>query len=346
MTPPHVTPDRVTQSMAPAAQAVLALSGGVGGAKLSLGLERVVGGERLTVLINTGDDFWHLGLRICPDIDTTLYTLAGLSHPEQGWGRAEESFGVLAELTRLGFESWFRLGDRDLALHLERTRRLQQDESLTAVTAALACALGVRARLWPMCDAPVATRVRTAQGWLGFQDYFVRERCVPAVTALAYAGVESAAAPAGVAPLLASGELRAIVVCPSNPWLSIDPVLAVPGLRAQLRAAGVPIVAVSPLIAGRAVKGPTAKLMTELGLQVGHAAIAAHYADFIDGLVVDEGDADEWAASAASSLPSVRVKFAPTLMQSVADRERLAQQVLAFADELREDAVVRCEGGL
>ena len=325
---------------------VLALSGGVGGAKLSLGLERVLGGEQLTVLINTGDDFWHLGLRICPDIDTTLYTLAGVSHAEQGWGRAEESFGVLAELTRLGFEDWFRFGDRDLALHLERTRRLQQGESLTAVTLALARALGVRARLWPMCDAPVATRVQTAQGWLAFQDYFVRERCLPAVTALEYAGVEAATVPAALGEWLSSGELRAIVVCPSNPWLSIDPVLAVPGMRAELRAAGVPIVAVSPLIGGRAVKGPTAKLMAELGHPVGQWAIAAHYADFIDGLIIDEGDAGEWAALETSLRPSMRVKFAPTLMRTLADRERLAQQVLAFADELREDAGVRCKGGL
>lgn len=325
---------------------VLALSGGVGGAKLSLGLQRVLEPGGLTVLVNTGDDFWHMGLRICPDLDTTLYTLAGVADTTQGWGRAEESFGVLQEITRLGFESWFRLGDRDLAIHLERTRRLQQGESLTDITAALATTFGVSTQILPMCDESVSTRLLTPDGWLGFQDYFVRQRCEPTVTQLEFLGASAAQVSTALEHCLRATELRVIVLCPSNPWLSIDPILAVPGLRARLRAAGVPIVAVSPLVGGRAVKGPTAKLMRELGQAVEHAAIAAHYADFIDGLLIDHGDISELTAAGLAGLPPQRVRAVPTLMRTLDDRESLARAVLAFADDLRDDAAMRCEGGI
>lgn len=322
---------------------VLALSGGVGGAKLSLGLQQVLARGSLTVVVNTGDDFWHLGLRICPDLDTTLYTLAGVAEPAQGWGRAGETFGVLGELERRGFASWFRLGDRDLALHLERTGRLQAGESLSAVTAALAAAFEVDTTILPMTDAPVATRLLTDEGWLGFQDYFVRRRCEPRVLRVEYSGVEAGGVASALETQLACRPVRAIILCPSNPWLSIEPILAVPGMRSRLRALGVPIIAVSPLVAGRAVKGPTAKLMGELGLTVSHASIARQYKDFIDGLVINEGDE---ALLAERAMSGVKVRVAPTLMQSLADREALAKLVLSFADDLRDHAGLRCKGEL
>ncbi|MFZ9993410.1 MAG: 2-phospho-L-lactate transferase [Steroidobacteraceae bacterium] len=315
---------------------VLALSGGVGGAKLSLGLQSVLGDESLTVVVNTGDDFWHLGLRVCPDLDTTLYTLAGVAEPSQGWGRAQETFSVLAELEHRGFDSWFRLGDRDLALHLERTRRWREGESLTSITAALACAYSVTSRIRPMSDTPISTRVSTDQGVLDFQDYFVRRRCAPRVERLDFVGAASAQLSPELVRELQESPPDLIVICPSNPRLSVDPILAVPGMRAQLRALSVPIVAVSPLVDGRAVKGPTDKLMRELGLTVNHAAIAAHYADFIDGLIVDRED----------SMISSAVRVAPTLMRDAADREALAREVLAFGAQLREDVSLRCKGGL
>jgi LPPG:FO 2-phospho-L-lactate transferase len=318
---------------------VLALSGGVGGAKLSLGLQSVLGGRSLTVVVNTGDDFWHLGLRICPDLDTTLYTLSGIAEPTQGWGRANESFAVLNELERLGFESWFRLGDRDLALHLERTRRWQQGESLTTITAALSQALAVPSRVLPMSDSLVSTRLWTNQGVLDFQDYFVRQRCMPQIERLEFTGAESARLSDALMDELQAHPPGLIVICPSNPWLSVDPILAIPEMRARLRALGVPIVAVSPLVDGRAVKGPTDKIMRELGLKVDHTAIATHYADFIDGLIIDREET-------TSQQLGIAIKVAPTLMRNATDREALAQEVLAFGEQLREDVALRCKGVL
>ena len=318
---------------------VLALSGGVGGAKLSLGLQSVLGGRSLTVVVNTGDDFWYLGLRICPDLDTTLYTLSGIAEPTQGWGRANESFAVLTELERLGFESWFRLGDRDLALHLERTRRWQQGESLTTITAKLSQALTVPSRVLPMSDSLVSTRLWTNHGVLDFQDYFVRQRCTPRIERLEFIGAESAQLSDALMDELQARPPGLIVICPSNPWLSVDPILAIPQMRARLRALGVPIVAVSPLVDGRAVKGPTDKIMRELGLTVDHAAIASHYADFIDGLIIDREEI-------ACQQLGIAIKVAPTLMRDATDRQTLAHEVLAFGEQLREDVALRCKGGL
>ncbi len=304
---------------------VLAVSGGVGGAKLALGLDRCLPPGQLGVLVNTGDDFRHLGLCICPDLDTVMYTLAGAVHATQGWGRADESFGVLDELRRLGGPSWFMLGDRDIALHLERTARLAAGERLTAVTADLAARFGLHSRLLPMSDDPVATLLDTVDGPLEFQHYFVRLRCEPVVRGIRYAGAESARPTPEVLAALASPRLEAVVICPSNPYLSIDPVLAVPGLRAALRACRAPVVAISPLIGGRAVKGPTAKIMRELGIEAGSRSIAEHYADLIDGLVVDAGDAPE------SRHDGLRILETNTLMRTLADRQRLAAEVLDFA---------------
>ena len=270
---------------------VVALSGGIGGAKLALGLYRVLPPDTLTVIVNTGDDFEHLGLHICPDLDTTLYTLAGLAHPELGWGRRDETWTFMQTLEALGGETWFRLGDADLALHVERTQRLKGGASLSAITADLARRLGIEAAIVPVSDDPIRTRLATSEGELAFQDYFVRRRCAPRVQSIAYQGAAVARlAPAALAAL-ESASLEAILLCPSNPYLSVDPLLAVPPLLPAVRAARVPVVAVTPLVGGEAVKGPTAKIMHELGIPLTPRAIAQHYAAWIDGFVLDRADA-------------------------------------------------------
>lgn len=309
---------------------VLAISGGVGGAKLALGLDRSLAAGELAVLVNTGDDFCHLGLRICPDLDTVTYTLAGVVHPGQGWGRADESFGVLDELRRLGGPAWFTLGDRDLALHLERTARLASGERLTSITSDLATRFGLRSIVLPMSDDPVSTLLDTVDGPLEFQHYFVRLRCEPAVRAIRFEGAAQAGLTPEVAAALSGPRLEAVVICPSNPYLSIDPVLAVPGLRDALRACAAPVVAISPLIGGRAVKGPTAKIMRELGVEVDTRSIIDHYAGLIDGIVVDAGDAP---VQGHSGLPILATN---TLMRTLDDRTRLAGEVLEFAAALAQ----------
>jgi len=308
---------------------VVALSGGVGGAKLALGLERVLEAEELTVIVNIGDDFRHLGLAISPDIDTLLYTLSGLSNPELGWGRRDETWTFMSALKQLGGETWFRLGDGDLALHIERTRRLAAGEPLSQVTDALRRHLAISAHIVPMSDDSVHTRVRTDSGWLDFQDYFVRLRCEPVVHEIAFAGARSAKPAEGILQALQSSNLRAVVICPSNPMLSIEPILSVPGIREAIADCDAPVIAVSPIIGGEAVKGPTAKLMRELNREQASAAAAARcYAGLIDAFVVDEDDAG------TEMPPGVAAFAAPILMQSLEDRERLAQTVLDIADRL------------
>ena len=245
---------------------VVALSGGVGGAKLALGLSRVLPAAELQVVCNTGDDFDHLGLCISPDIDTVAYTLAGVANREVGWGRHDETWSFMETLETLGGETWFRLGDRDLAMHVERTRRLRAGETLTTVTADLCARLGVAPRVLPMSDDPVRTRVRTDQGWIDFQEYFVRRRCEPVVHELAFHGATTARAQPEFLAALTDPATQAVVICPSNPFISIEPILAVPGVRAALADCAAPVIAVSPLIGGRAIKGPTAKMMAELGM--------------------------------------------------------------------------------
>ena len=301
---------------------VLALSGGIGGAKLALGLYRILPQGALTVIANTGDDFEHLGLAISPDIDTLLYTLAALDNPELGWGRRGETWTFMKALGDLGGEVWFNLGDGDLATHVERTRRLAAGESLSEITDDFRRRLGISARLLPMSDDRVGTRLRTAEGWLDFQDYFVRRHCAPVVREIAFAGAEKARPQPAFLAALTDRTLRAVVICPSNPFISIDPILSLPGVREALRACPAPVVAVSPIIGGKAIKGPTAKMMAELGLPVGAAAVARYYGDVLDHYVADEADADEFADI------GVPVTLAPTLMQSLEDREALARVVL------------------
>ncbi|MCU0974777.1 MAG: 2-phospho-L-lactate transferase [Steroidobacteraceae bacterium] len=307
---------------------VVALSGGVGGARLARGLHLHLSPGQLACIVNTGDDFEHLGLYVCPDLDTVLYTLADCHNPGTGWGRRDETWTFMSVLAQLGGPDWFRLGDGDLALHVERTRRLRSGVPLSVVTRDLCASFGVASALLPMTEAPVRTLVHTREGILEFQDYFVRRRAAPVVTALEYAGATDARPSPAVIEALASPALEAIVVCPSNPWLSVDPILAVHGLREALRDRGVPVVAVCPLIGGRAVKGPTGKIMAELGLEATPAAIAAHYGDLLDGMVIDETDRD-WASRCG--LPTA---VAQTLMSDDARRVALAEAVLRFARSL------------
>ena len=308
---------------------VLALSGGVGGAKLALGLSRVLPADELLLVANTGDDFEHLGLTICPDIDTLTYTLSGLANPELGWGRRDETWSFMETLGSVGGETWFRLGDRDLALHVERTRRLALGESLSAITDDIRIRLGIGPRVLPMSDDPVRTRVRTDDGWIDFQDYFVRQQCRPVVRELLFAGVAQARPQPDFLAALADPDLRAVVICPSNPFISIEPVLALQGVRAALMACKAPVIAVSPIIGGRAVKGPTAKMFAELGTEPSARAVAERYADIIDGYVLDHEDA------ADAAMIEARVELARTLMLTLEDRENLARVVLRLADAMR-----------
>ncbi len=309
---------------------VVALSGGIGGAKLALGLSRILSADELMVVANTGDDFEHLGLSISPDLDTVMYTLAGLDNPQTGWGLRDETWNFMESLAALGGETWFRLGDRDLATHIERTQRLRQGVPLSRITADFCARLGVPWRIVPMSDDTVRTRLRTDQGWLDFQDYFVRRRCEPAVHAIAFEGAASARAQPEFLSALRDPALRAVIICPSNPLISIEPILALAGLREALARCAAPVVAVSPLIGGRAVKGPTAKMMTELGLDSTAAAVAQRYRGLIDAYVVERSD-----ASACTGL-DIDVVPARTLMTTLAEREQLARAVLAAADALAE----------
>lgn len=305
---------------------VVVLTGGVGGAKLVLGIAALLPPDTVTAIVNTGDDFRHLGLHVSPDIDTLLYTLAGKADREQGWGRENESWGFMVALAELGGPGWFKLGDGDLALHILRTAALGRGETLSAITEQFARSWQVGVRVLPMSDDPVATELRTDEGVLPFQRYFVERRCEPKVVGIDFVGADAAQPAPGVLEAIADPATRAILIAPSNPYLSVDPILAVPGLRAALVAAAAPVVAVSPIIGGRAVKGPTAKLMGELGLAVTNRTIADHYAGLIDGLLVDRAD--------AASLP-VATASTDTLMLDIGDKVRVAHAALELAAVLR-----------
>lgn len=308
---------------------VLALCGGIGGAKLALGLHHVLPPGDLMVMVNTGDDFEHLGLAISPDVDTVMYTLGGVANPELGWGRAGDTWNFMAEVERLGGETWFRLGDKDLAVHIERTRRLAAGEPLSAITVDMARHFGIVSRILPMSNDMVRTMVVTEEGTLDFQTYFVQRRCEPVVKSLAYAGASDAQVLAEIRQLLEQDSLQAIVLCPSNPWLSLAPMLEMPSFREALRESTAPVIAVSPLIGGQAVKGPTAKIMRDLRLEVSSATIATFYEGIIDGFVLDSSD-----AYLASQIP-VATHVTSTLMKSTADKQRLAREVIDFARSFR-----------
>jgi LPPG:FO 2-phospho-L-lactate transferase len=309
--------------------AVVALCGGVGGAKLADGLARVIRSAELSIIVNTGDDFRHLGLWVSPDIDSVLYALSGLSDPVRGWGRRDETWSFMAALRQLQGPGWFQLGDADLATHIERTRRLAQGESLSAITGQFARALGILARVLPMSDDPVSTRLLTDEGWLEFQDYFVHRQCRPRVERIEFHGAEAARAQPAAITALQREDLRAIVICPSNPFVSIEPILAIPSIHAALRERRAPAIAVTPIIGGRAVKGPAGKMLAELGFEVSGLSVARRYAGLIDAFVLDHTDPP------AVPIPGIKLSHVPTLMQSAEDREQLARAVLALADALR-----------
>jgi LPPG:FO 2-phospho-L-lactate transferase len=307
---------------------VVALCGGVGGAKLAHGLGMALQPAELTIIVNTGDDFQHLGLSIAPDLDSVIYALAGLSDPVRGWGRRDETWTFMAALRGLGGESWFQLGDGDLAMHVERSWRLAHGATLSEITAHLCQALAIAARVLPMSDEPVRTRVLTAEGWLDFQEYFVHRQCEPAVRELMFAGAETARAQPDALAALKRRDLRAIIICPSNPFVSVEPILAVPGIRAAMQQSDAPVVAVTPIIGGKAIKGPAAKMMAELGLEVSAAAVARRYAGIIDGFVIDQTD------PIPEPMQGVTFFSAATLMNTVDDRLRLAHAALHAADTL------------
>jgi LPPG:FO 2-phospho-L-lactate transferase len=310
---------------------VLALCGGVGGAKLAFGLSRLLAAEDLTIAVNTGDDFEHLGLSISPDLDTVTYTLADLADRERGWGLAGETWGFMEGLRRLGAEDWFSIGDHDLAVHVERTRRLAAGAILSEITSEIGHHLGLPDIIVPMSDDPVRTIVDTPDGALAFQHYFVREQCRPRATGVRYEGAASARPSPRLTAALTRRDLRAIVICPSNPYLSIGPILAVPGVREAVSRHPAPCVVVSPIVGGKALKGPAAKLMEELGVQPSAFAVASFYAGLAQGLVLDSLDAGEAARVETAGLAAVATN---SIMRTDADRIALAKTVLEFADTL------------
>ena len=307
---------------------ILALCGGVGGAKLALGLSRTLGPDELLIAVNTGDDFLHLGLHISPDLDTVMYTLAGAADPERGWGLAGETWNFMEAIARFEGSDWFRLGDRDLATHVYRTRALQHGLGLAEVTKSLCDAFGIVHRVLPMTDDPLQTIIATDQGDLPFQDYFVRLDCRPRVRSVRFNWVEMARPHPEFAALLNNRELRAVILCPSNPFLSIDPILSLEGVRPGLQSTPAPVVAVSPIVGGKALRGPAARIMEELGMAPGNLAIAEYYRDFLDGLIIDR--IDEHEAAAIEKL-GIKVKIADTVMRSMQDRKKLAETTLDFA---------------
>jgi LPPG:FO 2-phospho-L-lactate transferase len=300
---------------------ITALAGGVGGAKLAHGLAQILPPEALTVIVNTGDDFEHLGLHISPDLDTVCYTLAGLANPDTGWGRAGETWQAMAGLTLLGGPDWFHLGDQDLATHLERTRRLHQGQCLSDITRDFCRKWGVGPLILPMSDEPVRTIIETDEGDLPFQEYFVHRHCEPAVRGFRFEGLEHAHPAPGVTEALSQADT--VIICPSNPWVSIDPILKVIPLLTR------PVIAVSPIIGGRAVKGPAAKMYAEMGIKPSALAVADHYRDILQGFVLDRADR---ALQAAIHVPTL---VTDTLMNSLADRARLAQDLLDFIGKIK-----------
>jgi LPPG:FO 2-phospho-L-lactate transferase len=300
---------------------IVALAGGVGGAKLAHGLAQILSPEDLTVVVNTGDDFEHYGLYICPDLDTVCYTLAGLANPETGWGRINETWNVIENTSKLGGPNWFRLGDQDLGTHLERTRRLNEGKTLTQITKDFCRAWGIEQTVLPMSNQPVRTIVETEEGELAFQEYFVHRRCEPRVKGFRFDGVDLAEPAHGVCEALQSAD--AIIICPSNPWVSIDPILKV----ISRWEGGKPVIAVSPIIGGEAVKGPAAKMYHELGIEPSALAVANHYRGLATGFVLDQ--IDEQLEGDVMGL-NMRTLVTNTLMNSLDNRSRLAKDMLNF----------------
>jgi LPPG:FO 2-phospho-L-lactate transferase len=318
----RMNPDLAThRTPSPAHRRIVALAGGVGGAKLAHGLAMNLPPEDLTIIVNTGDDFEHYGLYISPDLDTVCYTLAGLANPETGWGRLGETWNAIRNATRLGGPDWFNLGDQDLGTHLERTRRLKEGQCLSEITRFFCKAWGVRHNILPMSDQNVRTIVNTDEGELAFQEYFVHRRCEPKVKSFRFEGAEEAEPAPGVREAIQSAD--AIVFCPSNPWVSIDPILEV--LKGE--GLGERVLAVSPIIGGEAVKGPAAKMYRELDIEPSALAVAAHYRGLVKGFVIDTIDKN---LQGGITELGMKVLVTNTLMKSLEDRSRLARELLMY----------------
>ncbi|MDH3351978.1 MAG: 2-phospho-L-lactate transferase [Gammaproteobacteria bacterium] len=310
---------------------VAAFSGGVGGAKLVLGLSQICAAEELTVVVNTGDDFEHLGLHVSPDVDTVIYTLAAINNAETGWGRADETWSFMSALQQLGAPTWFQLGDKDLALNVYRTEKLRSGITLSDVTIDVAQKFGIRFRVFPMSNDPVRTMIETDSETISFQDYFVRQKCRPAVQKIRYQGLDSALPSPGLDALLKSSEIGAYVICPSNPYLSIDPMLSLPSVRDHIIDSPAPVVAVSPVVAGGSLKGPTGKIMGELGIPCTAIEVAKHYKGLINGIIIADQDAGD---TAEIERLGVHVITANIVMKSTQDKRDLATLVLSFARQL------------
>jgi len=302
---------------------LVALAGGTGAAKLLRGLDTLLERGAMTVVGNTGDDAEVWGLHVSPDLDTVCYTLGGLLDEERGWGLRDESFRTLGEMVRFGEPTWFNLGDRDLATHLHRTRLLAEGRSLSEVTAKLAADLGVRHAVLPMSDQPVRTRVLGPDGWLGFQEYFVREKTQVEVRAVEYTGAPEARPAPGLVEAI--GAADAVLVCPSNPFTSVGPILAVPGIVEALHGTRAPVLAISPIVGGRAVSGPAGRLMAARGLPVSALGIAQGYAPWLDILIIDDEDA---ALAPSIEAAGARPVVASTLMTGRVEEMRLARRIL------------------
>jgi LPPG:FO 2-phospho-L-lactate transferase len=310
---------------------IVALAGGVGGARFAVGLAAVLPPRELILVVNTGDDFEHLGFTICPDLDTVTYTLAGIQNRVAGWGRDAESWHFMAALETLGGETWFRLGDRDLAVHVVRTVALSRGMRLSDITLQLAARFGVRHPIVPMCDTPVRTKVVTDRGELDFQDYFVRFQCRPRVRGFRYAGSRTATVPQALRKLVQGNRVRAVILCPSNPYVSIAPILAVPEIGRWLRARAFPVVGISPIVGGAAIKGPAAKMMRELREPPSALGVARHYGALVDGWIIDEQDANlERAIERLGKATLVT----DTIMASRAKSMALAMRTIRFAQAL------------
>lgn len=301
------------------------LSGGTGGAKLIEGLSHEIDPAQLTIICNTGDDFVLHGLNISPDLDTIMYTLAGMSDRTTGWGIQDDTYTVLAQLEKLGGEAWFKLGDKDIATHITRTQLLRAGLKLSDVTDRLRNDLGIKARILPMSDDCIATRVETSVGEISFQEYFVKQRWQPDVKKLFYAGVEESRPAPGV--LDAIGAAAGIIICPSNPITSVGPILAVPGIRHKLNESTAPIVGISPMIGESAISGPAHRLMAAQGMEPSALGVARNYADILDQLVIDRADEDLRRQLEGLELEVVVTSI---LMKSLDDKRRLAREVLAL----------------
>ena len=310
------------------------LSGGVGGAKLVLGLSRILDPASLQVIANTGDDFEHLGLPVSPDLDTLMYTLADRVNPATGWGLADETWEFMDAVAAAGGPDWFRIGDRDLGTHISRRDHLQRGATLSEATRALLDAAGVPTNIWPMSDQPVRTWIKNDGQDIDFQNYFVRLKAEPVLRGCEYRAAGSAQASPGALAALRDENLAAIIITPSNPWLSIDPILSLGDIKSCIRAADVPVIAISPIVGGRAIKGPTAKLMEEQGLSVSACAVAEHYRELLDGFIIDVQD--ETQRSEIESL-GLKVGISNTIMNTLQDKTALAGFTLDFARELAEE---------